>query len=194
MRKLKLQIQISLDGFAAGPNGEGDWLFLTGKGDPEALQQTVALNVELATSSDTLLMGRKMAGSGGFCKHWENVADNQPDNPWHTMAQLITGLRKIVFSRTETRIPGRNLEVESGDLATVVNALKEQAGKDILVYGGADFASSLISLNLVDEYYLILNPVAIGAGLPVFKERKLLKLESSKAFKHGKVLNKYLPV
>jgi dihydrofolate reductase len=76
----------------------------------------------------------------------------------------------------------------------VVQALKEQPGKDILVYGGANFVSSLISLNLIDEYYIIINPVAIGAGLSIFKERKILKLDSSIAYKNGKVLNKYLPV
>ncbi|HWZ13993.1 MAG TPA: dihydrofolate reductase family protein [Mucilaginibacter sp.] len=193
MRKLKLQIQMTVDGFVAGPNGEGDWAFIAGKGDPEALQQVVGFNVELASSCDTFLMGRKLAVST-FWGHWENVADNQPENPWHPLAQLITNHRKIAFSRTETILPGRNLEVENGDLAMAVQALKEQPGKDILVYGGADFVSSLISLNLIDEYYIIVNPVAIGAGLSIFKERKILKLESSIAFKHGKILNKYLPV
>ena len=193
MRKLKLQIQTSLDGFAARPNGEGDFLFLSGKNDPEALQQVIDFNVELASSSDTLLVGRKMAAPG-FFKHWENVADNLPDNPWHQMARLIVDLRKIVFSRNEATLLGSNHEVENGDLATVVQALKEQPGKDILVYGGADFVSSLISLNLIDEYYIIICPVAIGAGLSIFKEQKTLNLESSIAFKHGKILNKYVPV
>jgi len=193
MRKLKLQIQMTIDGFAGGPNGENDWVFLSGTPDPEALQQMIGFGVELAAGCDTLLLGRKLAGSG-FCTHWENVADNQPENPWHPLAQLIANYCKIVFSRSQANLPGRNLKVENGDLATVVHALKEQPGKDILVYGGADFVSSLISLNLVDEYYLIVNPVAIGAGLPIFKERKVLKLESSFAFKHGKIVNKYLPV
>jgi len=193
MRKLKLQIQMTIDGFAAGPNGEGDWVFLAGKGDLEALQQMIRFGVELAASCDTFLLGRKLAGSG-FCTYWEGVADSQPENPWHPLAQLIAGHRKIAFSSTEPTLTGRNLEVENGDLATAVQALKEQPGKDILVYGGAGFVSSLISLNLIDEYYLIINPVAIGAGLSIFKERKILKLESSIAFKSGKVLNKYLPV
>ena len=63
-----------------------------------------------------------------------------------------------------------------------------------VVYGGVNFVSSLISLNLIGEYYIIINPVAIGAGLSIFKEKKILKLESSVAYKNGKVLNKYLPV
>ena len=84
--------------------------------------------------------------------------------------------------------------MENGDLATAVQALKNQPGKDILVYGGVDFVSSLISLNLIDEYFIITCPVAIGSGLSIFKEKKILKLESSIAYNNGKVLNKYLPV
>lgn len=186
MRKLKLQIQTSIDGFVAGPNGEGDFVMLAGP-DELGLQKII----ELADSSDTILLGRKMTPE--FIKHWENVADNQPDNPTYPLARLMVDLRKIVFSHTETAFTGRNLEVENGDLATAVRALKQQPGKDILVYGGADFASSLISENLVDEYYIIINPVALGSGLSIFKEQKVLKLESSIAFKNGKVLNKYLP-
>jgi dihydrofolate reductase len=194
MRKLKLQMQITIDGFVAGPNGEQDWVFIPGKQDPEALQKIIGFGVDLATGCDTLLLGHKLASSG-FCNYWENVADNQPDNPWRPLAQLIADHRKIAFSHTKTSpLPGRNLEVENGDLVTVVQSLKNQPGKDILVYGGADFVSSLVSLNLIDEYYLIVNPIAIGSGLSIFKERKVLELESSIAFKHGKVLNKYLPV
>jgi dihydrofolate reductase len=193
MRKLKLQMQMTIDGFVGGPNGENDWVFISGKQDPDALQQSIGFGIELATGCDTLLLGRKLAASG-FCTHWENVADNQPNNPWNPLARLITDHRKIAFSSSETTLPGRNVEVENGDLATAVQALKEQPGKDILVYGGADFVSALISLNLIDEYYLIVNPVAIGSGLSIFKERKVLELESSIAFKSGKMVNKYLPV
>ncbi|MDB5282536.1 MAG: Dihydrofolate reductase [Bacteroidota bacterium] len=103
----------------------------------------------------------------------------------------MVNMRKIVFSRTQTTMKGRNLEVQNGDLATIVNALKKEPGKDILVYGCANFVSSLISQNLIDEYFIILNPVAIGEGLSIFKEKKMLKLESSIAFKNGKILIKY---
>ncbi len=189
MRKLKLQMHMSLDGFVAGPNGESDWIWSSIiVPDPSAFQNVI----ERAESSDTILMGRKM--SREFIDHWENVVDNQPDSRELPLAKLMVNLRKIIFSKTETSIKGRNVEVENGDLVTAVQALKNQPGKDILVYGGANFVSSLISHNLIDEYYLIMNPVAIGSGLSIFKERKFLKLESSFAYKHGKVLNKYLPV
>jgi dihydrofolate reductase len=138
-------------------------------------------------------LGRKTAKSG-FIDYWKNVADTQPDNPWHLFAQLMANHRKIVFSRTETAMPGHNLEVENGDLATAVQALKKEPGKDIIVYGGVEFVGSLISKNLIDEYYIIICPVAIGSGLTIFHERKVLELESSIVFAHGKVLNKYVPV
>ena len=188
MRKLKLQMQMTIEGFVAGPNGENDWVFLPGKQDQAAFQ----FIIDMADSCDTILLGRKM--SLEFVGHWENVLDNQPDSPWHPFAQLMVNHRKIVFSRTETFIAGRKVEVENRDLITAVSAIKNQPGKDILVYGGAGFVSSLVSFNLIDEYYFIVNPVAIGAGLSIFKERKILNLESSTAYKNGKVLNKYLPV
>lgn len=193
MRKLKLQMQMTLDGFVAGPNGENDWVFIPGKKDPEALQKTIAFGTELATGCDTLLIGGKLAASG-FCNYWEDIADNQPDNPWNTYARLLSDLHKFAFSSTETTLPGRNLKVENGDLATAVETLKEQPGKDMLVYGGAGFVRSLVRLNLIDEYYLIVNPVAIGNGLSIFMEKKMLELDSSIALKSGKVINKYLPV
>ncbi|MES2419404.1 MAG: dihydrofolate reductase family protein [Bacteroidota bacterium] len=105
-------------------------------------------------------------------------------------------MRNIVFSHTDTAINGRNIEVESEseDLATAIQALKNQPDKDILVYGWVEFVSSLTNLNLFDEYYIIVYPVTIGKGLIIFKEQKILKLESTITYKDGKVLNKYLSV
>lgn len=179
---------MTIDGFVAGPNGENDWVFISG-GDEAGFQKII----DLADSSDTLLMGRKLA-TEGFIEHWQNAADSQPGNPQKTLAQLIVNMRKIVFSHTETNIGGKNVEVENRDLAAVIQELKNQPGKDILVYGGVDFVSSLISLNLIDEYFISICPVAIGSGRSIFKEKKILKLDSSIAYQNGKVLNKYLPV
>jgi dihydrofolate reductase len=187
MRKLKLQVQMTLDGFVAGPNGELDWIWI-GKPD-EAIQQDV---IKLADTCDIILLGRKM--TRGFIDHWENVLDNQPESKEQPLAQRMVNIHKIAFSRTQTAIKGRNLEVENGDLAAAVHALKKQPGKDIMVYGGATFASSLISQNLVDEYYIFRRPVAIGSGLSIFKEQRPLELERSIAYKNGTLLNRYLPV
>jgi len=187
MRKLKLQVQMSLDGFVARPDGQGDWIFITGP-DEAGFQKVI----ELAESCDTILLGRKMIPE--FTNHWENIVDNQPNSPQQPLAQLMVNMHKIVFSHTKTDFKARNLEVENGDLATAVQELKKQQGKDIIVYGGAGFVSSLISLNLIDEYYIFRCPIAIGSGLSIFKEDKLMKLESTTAYGSGKVLNKYLPV
>ncbi len=187
MRKLKLQVQMTLDGFVAGPNGELDWMWI-GKRDEAILQRVI----ELADTCDTILLGRKM--TRGFIDHWENVLDNQSTSEEHPLAELMVSMRKIVFSRSQTAIKGRNAEMENGDLATAVHTLKKQPGKDIMVYGGATFVSSLISQNLVDEYYIFRRPVAIGSGLSIFNKEKLLGLESSFSYKNGTLLNKYLPV
>ena len=179
---------MTIDGFVAGPNGELDWMWIPGERDESLFQKII----ELADSCDTILLGRKMTPE--FIEHWENVVDNQPDSAEQALAQRMVNMRKIVFSRTQTVINGRNLEVENGDLASAIQALKKEPGKDIIVYGGANFVSSLISQNLIDEYFIFRNPVAIGNGLSIFKEEKLLKLDSSTAYENGKILNKYLPV
>lgn len=161
-------------------------------GNQEESESIVRQVIELADSCDTILLGRKMTRE--FVDYWENVVDNKPNSPEQALAQRMVNMRKIAFSRTQTAIKGRNLEVENGDLATAIQALKKKPGKDIMVYGGASFVSSLISLNLIDEYFIFSNPVAIGNGLSIFKEEKLLILESSITYKNGKILNKYLPV
>jgi dihydrofolate reductase len=106
----------------------------------------------------------------------------------------MVNLHKIVFSRTETSIKGRNLEVENGDLVAAVQTLKNKPGKDIMVYGGATFVSSLIKENLVDEYYIFRRPVAIGRGLSIFNDQKVLELDSSVTYNNGAMVHKYLPV
>lgn len=185
MKKLKLQMQMTLDGFVAGPNGELDWMWVPGKRDEAGLQKVI----DIADSCDTLLLGRKMTRE--FVDYWEGVVDNQPESQERALATRMVDLPKIVFSRTQTHIPGRNLRVENGDLATVVQALKKESGKDILVYGGADFVRSLIEQDLVDEYYIFRNPVAIGKGLPIFTGTKRLELENSLSYANGKVLSIY---
>ncbi|MGF7079145.1 dihydrofolate reductase family protein [Mucilaginibacter sp. UYCu711] len=188
MRKLKLQMQTTLDGFVAGPGGELDWMWINGQQDKAVYDKVI----ELADSCDTILLGRKMTRE--FVDHWEKGLVVDGISPERAIAERMVNMRKIVFSHTETAIAGKNVEVENGDLATAIQALKNQPGKDIMAYGGANFASSLISLNLVDEYYFFVNPVAIGKGLSIFSDQKILQFESSVIYKSGKILNKYVAV
>lgn len=183
MRKLKLQLQITVDGFVAGPEGQLDWMARGGGQEPV---------IELADSCDTILMGRKM--SREFINHWENIFDNQPDSWEQPLSQRMVNMRKIIFSHTQTVIKGRNAEMANGDLITTIQALKKEAGKDIIVYGGAGFVSALIEQNLIDEYHLFINPVAIGSGLRIFKSIKPLALTKSVTYKNLVVANTYVPV
>ena len=90
-----------------------------------------------------------------------------------------------------------NAQVATGDLADEIARLKQQDGKFILAHGGAGFAQSLVRLGLVDEYRLLIHPVILGKGLPLFSTAANpfdLKLESSITFKTGAIANIYIPL
>jgi dihydrofolate reductase len=187
MRKLKLQMQITVDGFVAGPEGQLDWMQLDWM-TPTSDERLHALINHLIDTSDTILLGRKM--TAGFIKYWEQVI-TQPDSPEYSFAQKMVSTPKVVFSRTIDRIDGQNVRVENGSIVEAVNHLKRQAGKDILVYGGATFVSSLLENRLIDELHLFVNPVAIGDGMRAFAGRVPLKLTGSTAYADGVVVNTY---
>jgi dihydrofolate reductase len=183
MRKVTLQMQVSADGFVAGPEGQLDWM----SHEMDSLQ--LQLLNELTESMDTILMGMKM--TEGFVTYWENVVDSQPDSPEYPYAKIFVDTPKIVFSKTLKNINGKNIQVENGDLVATVNKLKDQQGKNIMVYGGVNFVSELIVNNLIDELNLFINPIAIGNGLRIFNERVKLKLLSSSSCSNGIVVNRY---
>jgi len=166
MRKLKLQMQISLDGYVARPNGELDWM--TWDID-DKLKQFID---SLIDSSGTILLGRKM--TDGFMSHWENVVNNKPDSPEFALAKKMVDTPKVVFTKTLDKSTWINTTLAKGNLAEEIANLKKQSrslagGEDIIVYGGAGFVSSLIKEGLIDEYHLFVNPSAIGTGMTIFK-------------------------
>ncbi len=183
MRKLKLQMQMTVDGFVAGPEGQLDW------GSPEMDPKQLQFLKELTESMDTILMGRKM--TDGFITYWENVVNNQPDSPEYAYAKIFVNTPKIVFSKTVKTVNGKNIVVENSDLVESLNKLKNKKGKDMIVYGGANFVSELIKNNLIDELYLFINPTAIGNGLKIFNDRVKFKLINSTAYSNGIVANQY---
>ncbi len=184
MRKLKLQMQITVDGFVAGPQGQLDWMTVAMD------ERLVSFINHLTDTSDTILLGRKM--TEGFIKYWEQVI-TQPNSPEYSFGQKMVNIPKVVFSKTMTRVDGQNVRVENGPIVDAVNQLKSQTGKDIIVYGGATFVSSLIENRLIDELNFFVNPVAIGKGMQVFGSRSLLKLRASTAYASGIVVNSYEP-
>ena len=185
MRKLKLQMHMSLDGYVARPNGEMDWV--TWDMDDKIKQFTQSL----IDSSDTIFLGRKMTEV--FVNYWENAVKNDPETPF---AKKMVDTPKIVFSKTQKSIAGKNVTIENGDLVTAVKNLKSKSGKDIIVYGGAGFASSLIKEGLIDEYHLFSNPTAIGNGMTIFKSLDRMQKFSviqSKLYSCGITVLSYKP-
>lgn len=184
-RKLKLQVQMSLDGCIAGPNNEMEWLVWNWD---EKLKEYVN---KLHEPVDTILLGRKMTNE--FISYWNNVLD-KPDDPEYIFAKKMIETPKVVFSKTLKKSESPNTEIATGDLKEEITNLKNQNGKDIIVYGGASFDSSLIRENLIDEYYLFVNPVVIGNGKTIFKDLKEvrnLSLIESITFDSGIVLLHY---
>jgi len=187
MRKLKLQVQISVDGFIAGPNGEMDWM--TWNWDDKIKNYVT----ELTDSSDTILLGRKMAG--GFVAHWTSVVSN-PDDPSYPFAKKMVDTLKVVFTKTLEKSEWENTVIAKGNLADEIKKLKSQQGKDIIVYGGAEFDSSLIKEKLIDELHLFMNPAVIGNGLTIFKnisDKQNLQLIKATPFDCGIVVLHYQP-
>src|SRR5919202_4770257 len=185
LRKLKLQVQMSVDGYIARLNGEMDWLVWNWddklKGYVNGLTESV----------DTILLGRKM--TEGFISYWSDVMV-KPDHPDYAFAKKMIETPKVVFTKTLNKSKWINTDIATGDLVEEVNKIKSQSGRDIVVYGGASFDSSLIKEKLIDEYYLFINPVAIGNGMTIFKDSNVIQkftLIESKAFENGNVMLHY---
>jgi len=185
MRKLKLQVQMSVDGFISGPNGEMDWMTFDWDDDLKACV------TEITTPVDCIVLGRKLAQ--GFIPHWAAVAAS-PDHPEFTAGKKFTETNKVVFTKTLGQSEWDNTVLAKGDLVDEISVLKEQDGNDIIAYGGGTFVSALIKHGLIDELNLFVNPVALGAGMPIFsnlESKQRFVLETSKAFSCGIVLIRY---
>ncbi len=188
MRKLKLQMQISLDGFPQyGENDEQHWVTW-------AFDEIRDYVMSLQRSCDTQITGRKLAVD--YYPYWFETLKN-PDDPMHEVAQVITGFRNIIFSKTLEKVEWQNTELAKGDLVETICALKKESGKDIMVVGGTNFVSNLIAAELIDEYHLFMNPVLLGSGgVSVFdklKSFRSLTLKNSVIYDCGIVLLHYEP-
>lgn len=185
MRKVKLQMQVSVDGFVAGPNEELDWMVWNWDDELKEFVNSIT------DTSDPILLGRKM--TDGFVNYWTNVVKNQPDSPEFTFAKKMIDKPKVVFTKTIDKSNWDNTTLATGNLADEITRLKQQPGQDILVYGGSNFVSNLIQQQLIDEYYLFINPVALGSGKPIFNGRTNLQLVQSQSFSCGVVCLFYQP-
>ncbi|HEX3653324.1 MAG TPA: dihydrofolate reductase family protein [Rhizomicrobium sp.] len=199
MRKLVLKMSMSLDGFVCGPNNEMDWMFSSsGRNSGE-------WTVEFLRQAGLHIMGaRTFKDMAAWWPHSDEI-----------FAPVMNEIPKAVFSRaglshvatTEALqdaqrhrpLKGvvsphartwKEAEVVTGELAAEINRLKQQDGKFIVAHGGASFAQSLVTTGLIDEYRLLIHPVAIGVGKPLFGKLAAplrLKLQETRSFGNGVV-------
>ena len=179
MKKLKLLMHTSLDGFIAGPTGEMDWiLFDEEMGDYSS---------SLTQGADTVIYGRitfQMMES-----YWptagESAGASRHDKEH---AAWVNKARKMVFSRTVLTSDWNNTVFYDGNIDGTVSALKKEDGGDILLIGSASITHALIQADLIDEYRININPVILGIGIPLFKnirERMNLVLTGTRQFRCG---------
>lgn len=182
MGKLKLQMQASADGVVAERPDHANFNW-----DDEVRRYSI----DNAKNVDFILIGRKIATD--FIGHWGSVAAD-PNDSDHEFAALIASIPKVVFSKTAQNTEWPNATVAHGDIADNVNRLKGRTDGDLLVYGGSGFVSSLIENDLIDEYYLLVNPVIFGSGLAIARglnTTRRLELFGTRAFACGTVALEY---
>jgi dihydrofolate reductase len=171
MRKLKLKMEITVDGFVGGPDGDVAWALASYDDDAEL----TAATMDVLGRAGVHAMGRQT---------YEDMAAHWPtsDAPF---APPMNDIPKVVFSRTLTEATWPETRIARGDLAAELARLRAEPGDDILAHGGASFAQALTRLDLVDEYHLNIHPVALGAGLPLFGGRVRLRARSARTYPSG---------
>lgn len=172
-------MHISLDGFVAGPKGEMDWI----KVDNEIFEY-VGKRISLG---DTALYGRvtfQMMES-----YWPTAAD-KPNASRHDIehSKWYKNAHKVVLSKTLNEKDFTNTEVIINNVLDRIDKIKQHPGNDILLFGSPTATHYLIQQNLIDGYWLFVNPIILGRGIPLFtdlKDKIKLKLLSTRQFACG---------
>jgi dihydrofolate reductase len=182
MRKIISFMHISLDGFVAGPNGEMNWI----KVDQELFDH-VGTRI---SETDTSLYGRvtyqMMEG------YWPN-AGKEPDASKHDIehSKWYNKVHKVILSKTMKGKSLPNTTIISDNLSKELNEIKQSGkggSKEILLFGSPTATHSLIEQNLIDGYWLFVNPIILGEGIPLFKgvqDKTTLKLLTTRQFTNG---------
>jgi len=187
MRKLILSMQMTLDGFSTGPNGEMDYLPpFTDENLWRDLHEEMWKNLEAA---DTFILGRKTY------QIWENYWPAAASNPQSSIndkrfSRYAEETQKIVISNTLDTVEWKNTKLITDNIAEEIQKLKQQSGKNLIVAGGAIVAQTFAKLGLIDEYLIVVHPVILGNGKLLLKDlngRQNLKLISAKTFNSGAV-------
>jgi dihydrofolate reductase len=185
MRNLIFFMHTSLDGFVAGLNGEMNWINVD-----EAMFDFIATMTEQA---DTALYGRvtyEMMQS-----YWPKAGE-QPNASKHDKehSAWYNKVSKVVLSKSINDSGLHNTKIISDHLSDNINKIKQQDGKNILIFGSPGASQSLLNLGLIDEFWLFVNPIILGKGMPLFKDitgTTKLKLVESKTFASGVIALHY---
>ena len=187
MRKVILSNAVTLDGFFAGPNKELDWHIV----DEEFNQYAI----DLLSKVDALLFGRVTYQL--MADYWPAAATN-PSTPKSDLeiADKMNNLPKIVFSKTLQEVKWNNSRLVKENIAEEISKMKQQPGKDMVIFGSGSIVSTFMQHGLIDEYRIIVNPVVLGNGKPLFKginDKQNLKLLKTRVFGSGVVILFYEP-
>lgn len=189
MRKVILQSIVSLDGYAAGPNGDVGFIPASTRSDKRwGAEQTA-----LFKTVDTLLLGRVTYQI--FSQIWPTRTEGEEKE----FADMFNAVPKVIFSRSLERAPWGNWpegKIVKGDPAAEVAKLKKQSGKNMLISGSISIAQALSEAKLVDEYHIIVCPVVVGGGRQLFRDAdagRQLELVDAHGLDHGAVSLRYRP-
>ena len=182
---------MTFDGFIAGPNNELDWM-AGAAADPELNDDIVAL----ISRADVGLMGYPTAV--GMIPYWANVAkDASASKSDHDIAEAVNKIHGIVISKKEEKSEWENAELlvarDDSELVEAITKLKRQPGRSLGIPGGVRTGQTFARLGLVDEYDLLVHPVAIGNGKRLFTSKVDLELISTKTYKSGIMRVCYTP-
>jgi len=186
MRKLISFTQVTLDGYFTGRNGDLGWAHER----PQDAEWN-AFVAENASGGGQLLFGRITYEL--MVSYWPTPAARANDP---VVAEGMNNLPKVVFSRTLNKASWSNTRLVKGDLGTEVRKLKHEPGKDMVILGSGSIVSQLAEAGLIDEYQIVVKPVALGEGRTMFegiKQKLSLKLTKTRAFSNGNVLSSYAP-
>lgn len=187
MRKIIVTMWVTLDGYISGPNDDMSWVRVddaVGKYEDD-----------LVSAADTLMLGRVTYQS--FAGAWPYVPDNPNASEGEKVyARKLNSMRKVVFSKSLESVEWHNSTLRREINPDDVMALKNESGKDIVIYGSASVIQALTARGLIDEYQLLVHPVVVGGGKRLFQEggvRTDLTLVGTKTFDSGVVLLTYQP-
>lgn len=186
MRKLIVFNHVTLDGYFVGLNGNLSWAYAGN--DDEEFSAFVAEN---ASGDGQLLFGRVTYDL--MASYWPTPIADQHDP---IVAKKMNSASKIVFSRTMDQASWNNTKLVKGDLVSEIRKMKNEAGPGMVILGSGTIVAQLASEGLIDEYQMVVDPVALGKGRTMFDgipAMLTLKLIKSRTFKNGKVYLCFAP-